>query len=528
MAFFKNVKRALGFSDNNDAGDYSANVYKGGDKEREPYINPFKKESSGNGEGTAQSKSLTVIRMDSETGEADDGNAVDNGLNVGVPEGLFDGVIDVVNSSLPGLVKDCIDEDAQKKYLYNILDESFTQYVRKLQDKAVDAAQAKWDKERVELMEKLRESEAKVDEAAVHREEARNQFLSLERQKRAVSDRVHDLEGRVASLESEIEQYQLENKSLVNKLKVSQVKGDDIDYFKREIEQYQVEVNSYKKKVAGYADVDNRIAELEKRIAELTGENEELKAGCEKLKDEKLKLDVSNSLVTELNERIRATEKENDILRSEADGLRENVRLGNEKLERVRKELDEANSGLEIVAEIEAQLDRVEEMKKRKDAKIASLSVRVSELEKERDELSAKVASFNSFIKDGAFVDKSFGADTACVTASGDNDFSGDTDKAAGDELMDTTANADLISFEGLDDFEISEGMPAEETKDADGEDIKGSTVKISAIDDSIDAIDWLMLSPPNQAPAPAEPEATEDTVKPGEKHSDSAQMTLF
>lgn len=517
MAFFKNIKRALGFSENDDTGEYGASTYPGGDKKREPYINPFKKETSGDSCCIARNKSSEIIKMSPEADVSDDINQ-DEALNDGIPEGLFDGVIDVLNSSMPGLVKDCIDEEAQKKYLYNMLGESFTYYVRKLQDKAVDASQVKWDKERAELVERLRESEEKVSEASVHRDEARNQFLSLERQKRAVTERVHDLEARVGSLESEIEQYQLENKSLLNKLKVSQVKGDDIDYFKKEIEQYQIEVNSYKKKIAEYSDTDNRIAGLEKRIAELTAENEMFKAAGEELDDEKLKLDVSNSLVTELNERIRATGKDNEILRNEVNELREKIKLDTEELEIVREELSEAHAGLEIVAEIQAQLDKVEEMKNKKDAKIASLSVRVSELEKERDELAVKVLSFDNFVKEGGFVDKSVVENTVTEPVIINNEIRADDDEAV---------EKDLISFDGFNDLGIIVDTHVENVTVPGDNGKKEEPVKISAIDESLDDIDWLIPSPPNPTPEP-EPEVKEDVSKPVEKQTDSAQMTLF
>lgn len=55
----------------------------------------------------------------------------------------------------------------------------------------------------------------------------------------------------------------------------------------------------------------------------------------------------------------------------------------------------------------------------------------------------------------------------------------------------------------------------------------KENPLKISAIDDSLDDIDWLIPSPPNPAPEP-EPEVMEEVAKPVEKPADPAQMTLF
>ena len=57
--------------------------------------------------------------------------------------------------------------------------------------------------------------------------EAKKQQLSAERQKRALTDKVRELEKQLADISAENEQYILENKSLVNKLRVTQVLGNE-------------------------------------------------------------------------------------------------------------------------------------------------------------------------------------------------------------------------------------------------------------------------------------------------------------
>ena len=51
-----------------------------------------------------------------------------------------------------------------------------------------------------------------------------------------MADRVTDLEAQVERLEAEREQYELENKSLLNKLKVADIQPGVVDEMSKEIE----------------------------------------------------------------------------------------------------------------------------------------------------------------------------------------------------------------------------------------------------------------------------------------------------
>ena len=64
----------------------------------------------------------------------------------------------------------------------------------------------------------------------------REQQLSADRRRRALSDRVNDLEAQVARLESGVSSSRLENRSLLNKVKLADVQPGIIDELKAEIE----------------------------------------------------------------------------------------------------------------------------------------------------------------------------------------------------------------------------------------------------------------------------------------------------
>ena len=68
------------------------------------------------------------------------------------------------------------------------------------------------------------------------RSSLREAQLSADRRRRALSDRVNDLESKLATAEAEREQFELENKSLLNKLKVADVQPALVEDLTKEVE----------------------------------------------------------------------------------------------------------------------------------------------------------------------------------------------------------------------------------------------------------------------------------------------------
>ncbi len=96
---------------------------------------------------------------------------------------------------------------------------------------------------------------------------AKQAQLSAERQKRALSERVHDLESKVLKLEADCEQYDLEKKSLMNKLKVASVKEDDIEAMRNENQDLRLQLIAARqnKQETISAEEDSPDTELQKK-----------------------------------------------------------------------------------------------------------------------------------------------------------------------------------------------------------------------------------------------------------------------
>ena len=132
--------------------------------------------------------------------------------------------------------------------------------------------------------------------------------MGPERQNRALGERIHELEMKVTNAEAEVEQYELENKSLLNKLKVVQVKTDDADYFKTENERLKAEIVKFKNEAALSSNSNND--ELEAKIKELERENSTLK-------------DSISTIETEKESSISDLQKELDVAVVMVDTLRQ-------------------------------------------------------------------------------------------------------------------------------------------------------------------------------------------------------------
>ena len=78
-----------------------------------------------------------------------------------IPDGVFDGLIEIVNSNLSPLVLKCIDVEAEKKYLYDALGTRFADFVKATREKSLNAARVEWEKEKYELKSKAEEMKSR-------------------------------------------------------------------------------------------------------------------------------------------------------------------------------------------------------------------------------------------------------------------------------------------------------------------------------------------------------------------------------
>ena len=382
MSFFKSLKQAFGLGES----EYDDEELEGIDARVTPL-----RERRDCASQSDECASESVSENNTETADGEQASqmaVVETVSTETLPRDIFDSVVKVFNESLPEFLKQTVDETAQKEYLYNALEASTRDFLNNAGNSAQRRCDEHWLQERRQILQEMEALKQRANKEEEDRSEAKKQQLSAERQKRALSERVHDLEKQLATLQAENEQYVLENKSLVNKLRLSQVLGGD-----------------------NRGDND----EITEKILQLNGELESLRTKYEASKTE---IDNLNAVVAEKDDAIdelskNTSEKDEELKAAlaESDTLREQLRLSKEALEQSRAKDDLGNAMLTDLNRKTAEaVEAANEHKKRVESLLAenealkhtieenssATSKALNELEKLNEEYSSLKESFMS------------------------------------------------------------------------------------------------------------------------------------
>lgn len=528
MSFFGNVKRAFGFSDSED--DYT-------DEGIDATVKPV--------------NSIGVNQQEFSGAGIVDGIKADKQADESLRLRIFDGVVSIFNEALPDFIKTCMDVDAQRKYIYDSLDESLKAYIDKVGEDARQRAVLQWEDERKKVQSEITQLKEQHKQAEENRADWQRQQLSAERQKRALTDRVHDLENQINKLEAEKEQYDLENKSLINKLKVSNVNAGDFEAMRQEISSLQEKLKEARDadKSGGLQalidsanatiiekdetikalqiqldavasdneakDANIELEHLNGQIKDMTIENKRLSEAIEQLK---AKEQIADAMINDLNAKASAAiheleekkqafdvvEAEHNAAIDEIESLKEKMSLANQELQATQEELEEARSGLSAVDEIQEQISRFEDIKKKKDLRITELT----EEAKQHIELIARLEEETKSLK--KTIEKNLYSQA-------------ESERLLKNNIADLKAELEKIRPAA------NVSVPESQEKSVK----RKRQVKISAIDESLDDTDWLVSVPPPGTPTRPVSVTTENDFgyqAPARKSApeNDAQMSLW
>ena len=332
MAFFKKLKAVFGFGDEDSDEELNEKFLPYEAQHRTPYINPFKKE-----EATNKTMEENIKQGEEQTDAATTTTAAPRTANYELeelPMEMYNGVLAIINSTIPTFVRECLDVEAEKRAIAKALGPHIKNAMLKACRQIEEDARSYWDAERADMANRIEQAEARSKEAIERAELAQTKVASAEAQRKAVSERCHSLENRVAELEAECEQFSLENKSLVNKIKVAQVHADDAAHYREEAEELRRQIAELKEKPTAES-----LAEVE---AKWSGE------------------------VAKLQQEIATKDADIDALAKKAEETAS-------QLASTREELNEALATLDIANEVQEQVDKLSDQLKARDAKIAAM-----------------------------------------------------------------------------------------------------------------------------------------------------------
>lgn len=252
-----------------------------------------------------------------------------------IAQRIFGRVIQIFNESLPKFVAEAVDPKVQAELIRKALDQDIQQYLDSLSETARQYCDQQWKQTRLALEDEIAAAKAKSAEVQRKSDEFHQKQLSADRQRRALSDRVHDLEAQLTKLEAEREQLDLEKRSLVNRLRVASVQGS--------------------------ADAPAEAAADPAEIAKLQQTITEMQNGIDSLKEQNR---VANAMLEEQRKCLAANNKELDEARKQ--------------LAEKEKELAEINEAIDQFNEVVPQMQKVDELISAKEEKIKQLRKTIS------------------------------------------------------------------------------------------------------------------------------------------------------
>ena len=258
-----------------------------------------------------------------------------------LPEDLFDSVIEVFNAAQPEFVRKCLSVEAERKVLIDSISDKLKARATESATKSPEVVELESKCEKLAAELKKHDSDAKTIENL--REQNRKLSLSVERQKRAMLDRINDLEAQVANLNSEKDKFYTSGARKGNHQPAAPVDTKELDEAKA------------------------KVTELETELARQTTLREQLET----------KSRMSDEMLTDL--RNKAAEARQELEKVTAD-----LNEAKEELEHTTTERDEA------IDLINNQLSGFEQLKEKLEKRILDLQAALKE-ERAKDK-TAEVA----------------------------------------------------------------------------------------------------------------------------------------
>lgn len=272
----------------------------------------------------------------------------------GVPENILKRIMILINGNLPTQILNNLNVEAETQAIVETLRPQFRDYENNLRKDVLNSAAEKWNKERAEIIEKLKDTDDKALKAYDEIEELKEKIKATENSRKNTLTRFNDMQKKLQDMMTVKERVEMENRSLQNKMKVLQMNEEqnkNSDEAKEELLKINEELTKER----------NEGLKSKERIAQLQKQVDELKAGAGN--------DMSDS---DIQAALRAKD-------DEIDGLAAEVAWLHRTLDSTNEELDKANEELAQAEELVAEIEKFEEIKLRKDEEIASLKKKLLE-----------------------------------------------------------------------------------------------------------------------------------------------------
>ena len=181
MAFFKKLKAVFGFGDEDSDEELNEKFLPYEAQHRTPYINPFKKE-----EATYKTMEENIKQGEEQADAATNTTAAPHTANYELeelPVEMYNGVLAIINSTIPTFVRECLDVEAEKRAIAKALRPHIKNAMLKACRQIEEDARSYWDAERADMANRIEQAEARSKEAIERAELAQTKVASGEAQR---------------------------------------------------------------------------------------------------------------------------------------------------------------------------------------------------------------------------------------------------------------------------------------------------------------------------------------------------------
>lgn len=375
MSFNNALKKVLGL------GDFGEGVDDLDYFEKRNYDNPWRKEDD---DKKSKSDSDNDSRDEKPQGQQPpkpaytrvelprqevDMTGLANSKEDGVPENILKRLMNIINGNLSPHILNNLNVEAETRAIVESLRPQFRDYETNLRKDVLDSAAERWNKERAEIIEKLKETDDKALKAYDEIEELKEKIKATENSRKSTLTRYNDLQMKMQNLMAAKEKTDMDNRSLQNKMKVLQMneeKGENGDKAKEELLKLNDELTRER----------NEAIKSKERISQLQKQVDELKAKGGAAADNGIDKD------------------------EEIDNLSAQVAWLHHKLDATTEELEKANEELAQAQELMAEIDKFEEIKQKKDNEIASLKSKLADAPKADDKQLNELKAANKSLQE--------------------------------------------------------------------------------------------------------------------------------
>lgn len=287
-------------------------------------------------------------------------------------DAIFAQVLEVFNQSLPDFLKRSVDPEAQRRALIDSLDTGLREYIDSISESVKNYHEAVWNRRQADMAGEMAEIRRRSDEVEQRANGLKEKQLSADRQKRALIERLHDMEQQCASLQAEREQFELENRSLMSRLKAGAVQAEDLETLRTQVDDLRKQLDeAYNRPDSALARVrDTLNNELEKAREGNDTLKEQMRVSAEMLEDMRRRHAESAATVKERESRIAALEEQ---IASDTRSHKDSRRAADKKIATLESELTDRSAQIEtlkatIAENLRLQALREEELQREIDS----------------------------------------------------------------------------------------------------------------------------------------------------------------